>query len=206
MSRLAGKTPFNSRPHTEVDINSCSYIYRKWSFQLTTSHGGRPIRSGERDYCYYLSTHDLTRRSTIVRLSTETRNKPFNSRPHTEVDNISRESMGSPLSFQLTTSHGGRPSICSSSSFCLRSFNSRPHTEVDVDIQTIPVHIYLSTHDLTRRSTRYILGIAAELFFQLTTSHGGRLRLYDFPRRVDPFNSRPHTEVDSPRRHRRSSL
>ena len=139
VSRLAGKTPFNSRPHTEVDlqmiygiritgsfnsrphtevdINSCSYIYRKWSFQLTTSHGGRPIRSGERDYCYYLSTHDLT-----------------------------------------------------------------------------------------RRSTRYILGIAAELFFQLTTSHGGRLRLYDFPRRVDPFNSRPHTEVDSPRRHRRSSL
>ena len=33
------------------------------------------------------------------------------------------------------------------------SFNSRPHKEVDVSGSTITFPIYLSTHDLTRRST-----------------------------------------------------
>ena len=55
---------FNSRPHTEVDADSTEYDYEPLVFQLTTSHGGRrPL------YMYYysimfLSTHDLTRRST----------------------------------------------------------------------------------------------------------------------------------------------
>ena len=55
--------------------------------------------------------------------------------------------------FQLTTSHGGRPSL-ELVTLLRTSFNSRPHTEVDHMHHTAFYHTaYLSTHDLTRRST-----------------------------------------------------
>ena len=77
----------------------------------------------------------------------------------------------------------------------------------------------LSTHDLTRRSTyNKLIGLTG-IIFQLTTSQGGRLGIHgryecygnlsthDLTRRSthrgsanspaeDPFNSRPHKEVD----------
>ena len=100
------------------------------------------------------------------------------------------------------------------------SFNSRPHTEVDAfpaacrnKIHNLSTHDltrrstrnhprscladYLSTHDLTRRSTCPTCGMYAGGFFQLTTSHGGRLFVYtDTEVIMYTFNSRPHTEVD----------
>ena len=36
------QTPFNSRPHTEVDMDRKSLLMAMMNFQFTTSHGGRP--------------------------------------------------------------------------------------------------------------------------------------------------------------------
>ena len=121
------------------------------------------------------------------------------------------------------------------------SFNSRPHKEVDViDSRSRTVTKHLSIHDLTRRSTLFLcfhscapglsihdltrrstcpnLNNFIEVFFQFTTSQGGRLvycgvrdviAVFQFTtsqggrRGVSPgrprhhsFNSRPHKEVD----------
>ena len=106
------------------------------------------------DFCgIILSIHDLTRRSTAGTEHYCDRRDPFNSRPHTEVD-----------SPEAARSIYGV------------SFNSRPHTEVDKKlILKVAKKNRLSTHDLTRRSTR-----AAGKFILNFLS----------------FNSRPHTEVD----------
>ena len=76
---------FNSRPHTEVDDDIKRIKKYLRSFQLTTSHGGRLEAEIARREEEMLSTHDLTRRSTM----------------HFVKKYLLR-------SFQLTTSHGGR--------------------------------------------------------------------------------------------------
>ena len=76
----------------------------------------------------------------------------FNSRPHEEVDK-----------------HNHRVLLR------LSPFNSRPHEEVDQYIYIIVEDIFLSTHDLTRRSTLLPSVHTEIIFFQLTTSRGGRL-------------------------------
>ena len=76
----------------------------------------------------------------------------FNSRPHTEVDQVAGNIKSGTTAFQLTTSHGGR----------LRLIISRI------------LFMILSTHDLTRRSTKILEEIEIRAIFQLTTSHGGR--------------------------------
>ena len=80
------------------------------------------------------------------------------------------------LPFQLTTSRRGRlsaPSISLAASLC---FNSRPHEEVDVSpLFAISIAFFVSTHDLTKRSTidnSFPLSICT--MFQLTTSRRGR--------------------------------
>ena len=99
-----------------------------------------------------VSTHDLTKRSTsvpAVMLLTASR---FNSRPHEEVDRLVQT-----------------PCNCS---FC---FNSRPHEEVDNPLRYPWPCVIVSTHDLTKRSTAFA-------FIDVLTASG--------------FNSRPHEEVD----------
>ena len=126
--------------------------------------------------CLYISTHDLTRRSTdpkvivyvllIFQLTTSRGGRLklaatlalelyFNSRPHEEVDCSTHLNIHDELLFQLTTSRGGRP--ISSFIFCNTFF--------------------ISTHDLTRRSTMYEANSHNYCTFQLTTSRGGRLSL-----------------------------
>ena len=144
-----------------------------------------------------LSTHDLTRRSTISEsnmcnirnLSTHdlTRRSTSPERTIACLDST----------FQLTTSHGGRPAGMSYSLHLKITFNSRPHTEVDrtfycsfrygapfnsrphTEVDRISHmslrDMHLSTHDLTRRSTYCHYSLTSNVFFQLTTSHGGRL-------------------------------
>ena len=147
-------------------------------FQLTTSQGGRLKRFHIKGSVIFLSTHDLTRRSTL--------------RPP-------RRLVGSCI-FQLTTSQGGRregdnkawirgslsthdltrrsTTVFERISFMKRSFNSRPHKEVDLASAKVRVYSVLSTHDLTRRSTR---GKHKDgeyrITFQLTTSQGGRQQI-----------------------------
>ena len=90
--RLNGKSfpwcqePFNSRPHTEVDNLDLDLYWFYAPFQLTTSHGGRPGDAPAEEKETNLSTHDLTRRSTLILLSPSPQLRSFNSRPHTEVD------------------------------------------------------------------------------------------------------------------------
>ena len=99
-------------------------------FQFTTSQGGRQILAILTERLPKLSIHDLTRRSTADCIFCARQSNTFNSRPHKEVD----RSDNTVVSF--TT-----------------SFNSRPHKEVDREIGCETAHMFLSIHDLTRRST-----------------------------------------------------
>ena len=64
-SMPASSASFNSRPHTEVDNEFGSFYSMILTFQLTTSHGGRLLLQDNYFSSDFLSTHDLTRRSTI---------------------------------------------------------------------------------------------------------------------------------------------
>ena len=55
-----------------------------------------------------ISTHDLTRRSTVYYYYLASTAKHFNSRPHEEVDSKWEREQFSESAFQLTTSRGGR--------------------------------------------------------------------------------------------------
>ena len=146
------------------------------TFQLTTSRGGRPGKKTQHNPYNCISTHDLTKRSTeyykstsateLFQLTTSQGGRPFmpviiasrhlhfNSRPHEEVDVVSKVLDATCSSFQLTTSRGGRPIRTTdfsqilpfqltrrSTRFChvrplqASYFNSRPHEEVDVKMQ-----------------------------------------------------------------------
>ena len=146
---------FNSRPHTEVDALSFQYRNTEKIFQLTTSHGGRHYRRSSRVIrrIFQLTTShggrpQIVRQLLLIHVFQLTTShggrpawcpqrwcsRPFNSRPHTEVDNF-------------TISH----------SISAGSFNSRPHTEVDNNTTLMIGTPTLSTHDLTRRSTQKFL-------------------------------------------------
>ena len=100
-------------------------------FQFTTSQGGRLYRPGLRQKFPYLSIHDLTRRSTVLRLFHGLTIHPFNSRPHKEVDlqQASCEQVLEPFNSrphkEVDQRKPGRIGV-------YESFNSRPHKEVDI--------------------------------------------------------------------------
>ena len=144
---------FNSRPRKEVDGLRGKATGMVFSFQLTTSQGGRPRAAKHCCFCIYISTHDLTRRSTVTGRCLRLSASYFNSRPHKEVD--MQDLLHVP---------------------CMGYFNSRPHKEVDCKQNRTVIIWVISTHDLTRRSTSFPYKyIIAYLIFQLTTSQGGRL-------------------------------
>ena len=98
-----------------------------------------------------ISIHDLTRRSTLP---------------------IPMQSIH--MEFQFTTSQGGRHDIIAFFHFDIH-FNSRPHKEVDGYAAPFIVHaIFISIHDLTRRSTDLESRNHPSIIFQFTTSQGGR--------------------------------
>ena len=121
-------------------------------FQLTTSRGGRRKQNTHCRQYTNISTHDLTRRSTVsssptiklADISTHdlTRRSTFNAQRFWEV-----------MAFQLTTSRGGRRRLSRCTWFrglfqLTTSRGGRPGTEVVAGETTA-----ISTHDLTRRST-----------------------------------------------------
>ena len=120
-----------------------------------------------------LSTHDLTRRSTqkvnfyctilIFQLTTSQ-----GGRPGGAIYRVIEKC------FQLTTSQGGRPCYScndrTTGAFQLTtSQGGRPECIADRDCE-----LFLSTHDLTRRSTKESYTSNIPSIFQLTTSQGGR--------------------------------
>ena len=152
-------------------LRTLSYVF---VFQLTTSRGGRLHPACHKKRLLYfnsrpheevdptsqaaysplsISTHDLTRRSTMMQSQLDTRHTYFNSRPHEEVDII-------PYLMQIARIY----------------FNSRPHEEVDWWLISISDYESISTHDLTRRSTTWSYDESETSAFQLTTSRGGRQR------------------------------
>ena len=100
----------------------------------------------------HISTHDLTRRSTrawcmiyaLVRVFQLTTSR--GGRRMATLYAIAQ------TLFQLTTSRGGRQESKKAEAE-LKYFNSRPHEEVDTADHTPYNAYYISTHDLTRRST-----------------------------------------------------
>ena len=151
-------------------------VQNSLAFQLTTSHGGRPFCVIPMTDRLYLSTHDLTRRSTKtlhqprIWQGLSTHDLTRRSTPNIQIGN------GIAELFQLTTSHGGRH--ISDKAFARRaSFNSRPHTEVD--------------------GIRGCMGKDSEPFnsrphTEVDCLHASRSCAVSLT-----FNSRPHTEVDS---------
>ena len=173
LTQIILRNSFNSRPHKEVDWAAMYRGHAPWclsihdltrrstirrlersmagAFQFTTSQGGRhmadttasclgPFNSRPhkevdldhviRRHVQFLSIHDLTRRSTSA---------------------ATKASVG--LSFQFTTSQGGRPRM-----------TGRRHGKMHLSIHDLTrrstcrlhlfrLYILLSIHDLTRRST-----------------------------------------------------
>ncbi len=78
-----------------------------------------------------------------------------------------------PKVFQFTTSQGGRHWDWEYLSWS-KPFNSRPHKEVDGGCLLFRTCVDLSIHDLTRRSTCSDLSRMQWNLFQFTTSQGGR--------------------------------
>ena len=131
LAAYPGNEHFNSRPHEEVDSAPPVARIIMETFQLTTSRRGRLCRNVATMPILLISTHDLTKRSTVSSSSTSS------------ACNL----------FQLTTSRRGRPfpnipacrnAYISTHDLTKRStvhawkvvgtalyFNSRPHEEVD---------------------------------------------------------------------------
>ena len=173
----------------QKNLNACA-------FQLTTSRRGRPAlvviilmttafqlttsRRGRR-HCFLprilpdsLSTHDLTKRSTVSSSLRRTVSVSFNSRPHEEVDLIFSCKLLRTFPFN-SRPHEEVDHLGGNTRPQERPFNSRPHEEVDSFPSPYISGSILSTHDLTKRSTR-------------RTSQKESIR--------GTFNSRPHEEVD----------
>ena len=98
-------------------------------FQLTTSRRGRQKRVYRKNKSGGISTHDLTKRSTIYSL------RPYfiesiSTHDLTKRSTIIFNQFTSYLLFQLTTSRRGRL-LDSLSITQFLNFNSRPHEEVD---------------------------------------------------------------------------
>ena len=102
-------------------------------FQLTTSRRGRQEsnRTGQESGTkFQLTTSRRGRR--CPRIFHKWRGRYFNSRPHEEVD---------VRLYRII--------------IFIRYFNSRPHEEVDNNTASNCLNIIISTHDLTKRSTRF---------------------------------------------------
>ena len=126
----------------------------KLVFQLTTSHRGRLEDVLTELSKYTISTHYLTQRQTGMSGRSGRGNQNFNSLPHTEVDTGTYFTKIIPKTFQLTTSHRGRPSEALLYSLYGTYFNSLPHTEVDLPKRYFTACMELiSTHYLTQRQT-----------------------------------------------------
>ena len=99
-------------------------------FQLTTSQGGRPKTRAVSFFIFRLSTHDLTRRSTLLFL-----------------DRMGRNGLSThDLTRRSTRYSARRWQSCSLSTHDLTRRSTRIFPKVFLIL-------YLSTHDLTRRST-----------------------------------------------------
>ena len=165
---------FNSRPHAEVD-SGLEGEFTTDFFQLTTSRRGRrTIFIHTIIIIFFQLTTSRRGRPSVYRCGRRAR--PFNSRPHAEVDN--------------GTEYTYKPA---------NSFNSRPHAEVDATAPALLICLSFFQLTTSRRGRRENYKIRMQILdFQLTTSRRGRLPPLGYKTDPEkPFNSRPHAEVDN---------
>ena len=123
--------------------------------------------------------------------------RPFNSRPHEEVDYSCRTGHPCITVFQLTTSRRGRRLyiLANPPLTIFQLTTSRRGRLPENVINSLVNSFQLTTSRRGRLEAGY--NVPAILVFQLTTSRRGR----PFLRLLSPlwmsFNSRPHEEVDS---------
>ena len=102
-----------------------------------------------------ISTHDLTKRSTSSFIDYTSQKKYFNSRPHEEVDRLDSQE-----SNVLYTHFNSRPHEEVDCRLCLIAlilfnFNSRPHEEVDSALCIHRVECIIFQLTTSRRGRRY---------------------------------------------------
>ena len=136
---------FNSRPHEEVDALS-DRIWLSLSYFNSRPHEEVDDKKGVSMSDIDISTHDLTKRSTMEQYQKSFIMEHFNSRPHEEVDQLKEPFPQEDQLFQLTTSRRGRLEGLRN------SFNSW----------------FISTHDLTKRSTRRS---RSKIWFDIISTH-----------------------------------
>ena len=187
---------FNSRPHAEVDLWCCAALLPVLRFQLTTSRRGRlsflsfsvkcrtfqltTSRRGRQplyiriDGSSFLSTHDLTQRSTVPRSS-------FSCKMVLSTHDLTQRSTS-------TASFGHAESYLSTHDLTQRSTQSTVSR-----LRTMPFQLTTSRRGRLQMAFAMALGKV----FQLTTSRRGRpwRNLHVSGRKS--FNSRPHAEVDT---------
>ena len=100
-------------------------------FQLTTSRRGRLRVAEVGTYAGNISTHDLTKRSTLHQSSSFFKNKYFNSRPHEEVDAPQLAQKINPVNFNSRPHEEVDSAAADKLGVEIWYFNSRPHEEVD---------------------------------------------------------------------------
>ncbi len=121
---------FNSRPHAEVDRAFVILWQIINPFQFTTSRRGR-LHPPDLFHAVVIFQFTTSRRGRQCRSAECIRRKPFNSRPHAEVDLfLAAEEMIGRATFN-SRPHAEVDYRSSLFLFCLPSFNSRPHAEVD---------------------------------------------------------------------------
>ena len=100
--------------------------------------------------------------------------KPFNSRPHAEVDLVFGMAEEIGALFQLTTSRRGRLFTRYQKRKAV-PFNSRPHAEVDSVGGRVGARTCTFQLTTSRRGRLFLpVTVSVNLFFQLTTSRRGR--------------------------------
>ena len=154
-----------------------SFIF-VFKFQFTTSQGGR---HDPKSFLFLLYNY-------------------FNSRPHKEVDYTPTLDYYHIFQFQFTTSQGGRLLLqflfveviefqFTTSQGGRHDYTQIPHIYLYISIHDLTRRSTgrikslcgwngISIHDLTRRSTAREGGLAEHSLFQFTTSQGGRLHSY----------------------------
>ena len=99
-------------------------------FQLTTSRRGRPLTNLLQSLNTTISTHDLTKRSTMA-CNLYNNDGYISTHDLTKRSTFKINQLIGDDTFQLTTSRRGRLQITINKNVSLY-FNSRPHEEVDV--------------------------------------------------------------------------
>ncbi len=188
---------FNSRPREEVDISYCPRRAGLLLFQLTTSQGGRLIRSVNTANCLYfnsrpheevdrirlfqtvesiISTHDLTKRSTLDTYQNGNLIGTISTHDLTKRSTICASgNRRCPCSFQLTTSRRGRQ-YADRRPAEVKKISTHDLTKRSTNGTSEKIRgRFISTHDLTKRSTHFCSTFWKVSVFQLTTSRRGRL-------------------------------